>query len=205
MSLLQLDSTSSDDAARGESFTRGTSHLVLAAIAAAVLVILTVAIVVIVDHKPPAVVGEIVSVWVHPVHTETTGLDANGDPMPKESFDQVLVFVQVKLKNQTDHPITLQSIQVNATLDGVIHNSYASSVGKYEQLFIAYPELVPYKSSGLSPEAVFNAGQSHEGTIVSAFRISKQQWDARKDLNFAFNFLYQPVLVLTPHSAIIER
>ena len=42
-------------------------------------------------------------------------------------------------------------------------------------------------------------------TFVSSFRITKQQWDARKDLNFTFAFQYQPSLVLTPHSAITEQ
>ena len=48
-------------------------------------------------------------------------------------------------------------------------------------------------------------GQSVDGTFVSSFRLTKQQWDARKDLNFTFAFQYQPSLVLTPHSAITEQ
>jgi hypothetical protein len=44
-----------------------------------------------------------------------------------------------------------------------------------------------------------------EGTIVSAFRMTKEQWDARKNLNFTFAFSYQPSLNLAPHDAIIEQ
>jgi hypothetical protein len=35
--------------------------------------------------------------------------------------------------------------------------------------------------------------------------MSKQQWDARKDLNFTFGFLYQPNLVLAPHTAVTDQ
>ncbi len=35
--------------------------------------------------------------------------------------------------------------------------------------------------------------------------MTKQQWDARKDLNFTFAFRYQPSLVLAPHTAVIEQ
>jgi len=48
-------------------------------------------------------------------------------------------------------------------------------------------------------------GQTVEGTIVSAFRMSKPQWDAGKDLSFTFAFEYQPSLVLAPHSAVIVQ
>ena len=66
MSLLQQDSTSVDDAARGESLTRGTSHVVWAAIVATVVVSIAIAIYVIVEQKPPVATGEIVAVWAHP-------------------------------------------------------------------------------------------------------------------------------------------
>jgi len=35
--------------------------------------------------------------------------------------------------------------------------------------------------------------------------MSKQQWDARKNLSFTFAFQYQPSLVLAPQSAVIEQ
>jgi hypothetical protein len=35
--------------------------------------------------------------------------------------------------------------------------------------------------------------------------MSKQQWDAGKNLNFTFAFQYQPSLVLTPRAAVIVR
>jgi hypothetical protein len=205
MSLLQQNSPELDDAARGEELTRGTSHVVLATVTATVLVTIAIVVYALASQKPLAASGEIIQMWAHPVHNTTTGFDANGAAMAKESFDQVLVFAQIRLKNQSQTPLYLRSIQTNTTLDDAIHSSYAASTPDYERVFIAYPELTALRGTALSPEVTLAPGQSQEGTIVSAFRISKQQWDARKDLNLTFNFRYQPSLVLTPHVAITEQ
>jgi hypothetical protein len=58
---------------------------------------------------------------------------------------------------------------------------------------------------GLPLSLSLDPGQSVDGTFVSSFRLTKEQWDQRKDLNFTISFRYQPVLVLTPKTAIIER
>ena len=103
MSLLHQEEL--DDAARGEELTRGTSHVVIAAIVAGLVMCIAIAIYVIAGQKPPFATGEIEAIWAHPQHTETSGLDANGMPMPKESVDQVMVFTTVKLHNMTDHSL----------------------------------------------------------------------------------------------------
>lgn len=206
MSLLHQDSPDETDAAaRGEDYTKGSSHFVWATIIAAVVVTIVIAIYVIAGQKPPAATGEIVQVWVHPLHTETSGFDANGAPKPKESFDQVLVFARVKLHNQSKQPLFLHQILTNAALDDGIHSSYAAIKADYERVFLAYPELAPLHGKALPSETTIDPGQTLEGTIVSAFRLSKQQWDARKDLNFTLAFQYQPSLVLAPHAAVIEQ
>jgi hypothetical protein len=206
MSLLHQDSPEEiDDAALGEELTKGSSHVVWASIIAAVLVTILIAVYVISGQKPPAAAGEIVQVWAHPRHTETSGLDANGAPMPKEAFDQIIVFAQVKLHNQSQQPLFMHSIMTDATLDDGIHTSYAAMPAEFERVFQAYPELAPLHGKPLSPETTIAPGQTQEGMVVSAFRITKQQWDARKDLNFAFTFGYQPKLVLAPRTAVIEK
>jgi hypothetical protein len=35
--------------------------------------------------------------------------------------------------------------------------------------------------------------------------MSKQQWDARQDLNFTFALRYQQSLVLAPHAAVTDQ
>jgi hypothetical protein len=205
MSLLQQDSSKLDDAALGEEFTKGSSHVVWASVIAAVLVTAAIAIYVIVGQKPPAAIGEIEQVWVHPQHTESSGFDANGEAMAKESFDQVYVFSLVKLHNQSKEPLFLHNIMTNLKLDDGIHSSYAATAADYDRVFLAYPAMPVPHGKGLPLAMTLEAGQTVEGTIVSAFRMSKQQWDAGKDLSFTFAFQYQPSLVLTPQTAVIVQ
>ena len=206
MSLLQQNSNELDDAAKGEELTRGTSHVVLAAIIATVVVAIAIAVYVIAEQKPPVATAEIVAVWAHPQHIETSGLDASGAPMPKQIVDEVLVFAHVKLHSQVNHPLTLSNVLTNATLDDGIHSSYAATRSDYDRIFIAYPDLTVPHGPGLSPlDTTLNPGQTVEGTIVSAFKVSKQQWDARKKMDYTFAFRYQPKLVVTPEVPVIEQ
>jgi hypothetical protein len=205
MSLLRQDSPQLDDAARGEELTKGSSHLLWTSLIAVVVVSAAIAVYVITGQKPPAATGDIEQVWVHPQHTETSGFDANGAPMPQESADQVYVFALVKLHNQSDKPLFLHNILANATLDDGIHSSYAATASDYDRVFLAYPNMPVPHGKALSPQTTIDPGQSAEGTIVSAFRLTKAQWDARKDLNFTFGIQYQPELVLAPHSPITDQ
>jgi hypothetical protein len=205
MSLLHQDSPQEiDDAARGEEF-RGTSHVLWSSLLATVLVAVAVAFYVLAGHKPPVASGEIVQVWAHPNHVVTSGLDANGEPMAKESFDQVLVFARVKLHNESKNPLVLEDVLANARLaDGILSVS-AGSAGQFDEVFLAYPELAALHSHAFSPRATLAPGQSVEGTAFWVFRRSKQEWDARQDLNFTFKFQYQANLVLAPHTAVMEQ
>jgi hypothetical protein len=206
MSLLKQDSPETlDDAARGEELTKGSSHFALAGIIAALLIAAAVAVLVIASEKPPAASGEILQVWAHPMHTETSGFDANGEAMAKQSFEQVLVFARVKLHNRGDHPLFLHQILTNATLEDGIHTSFAASAADYDRLFIAYPDLAALHIAALSPQTTLDPGQTQEGMVVSAFRLSRRQWEARKDLSFTFAFQYQPSLTIAPRAAVIER
>jgi hypothetical protein len=205
MSLLNQDTEEVDDAALGEEFTKGSSHVIWAAVIATVVVSAAIAIYFIVGQTKPAVTGDVVAVWAHPQHTETSGFDANGAPMPKESFDQVLVFTEVKLHNQSKQPLFLLNVLSNAKLADGIHSSYAASQVDYERVFLAYPGIPVPHQTPLSLTLELDPGQTVDGTFVSSFRLTKEQWDARTDLNFTLNFRYQPGLVLTPHGPITEQ
>ncbi len=206
MSLLQQNAAALDDAGLGEELTRGSSHVVWATIAAAVVVSIAIGTYIYVERAPIVSSGEIVAVWAHPQHTETSGLDANGAPMPKEEVDQVMVFTQVKLENHTNHPLYLVNILTNATMADGIRSSYAANEGDYQRIFVAYPNLPVPHNAPLSPlDTTIDPGQTVEGTFVSAFKMTKQEWDARKKLDYTFSFRYQPSLTLTPQVSITEQ
>ena len=206
MSLLHQDSQNDiDDAARGEEFTTGTTNVVWASIAATLLVTLAVAFFVLAGQTPPVAKGEIVQVWAHPNHVVTSGLDASGQPMPKQSFDQVLVFAHLKLLNQSKYPLVLEDLLANARFEDGILTVSAGSKNQYDQVFLAYPELAAQRSNAFSPHATLAPGQSVDGTAFWIFRMTRQEWEARQDLNFTLKFQYQPNLVLTPHKAVMEQ
>lgn len=204
MSLLQQDSEQLDDAAKGESFTKGSSHVVWAAIAATVLVTLVIAAYVITGQKPPPATGQVVAVWAYPHHAESSGFDASGEQIAKESFDQMLIFADVRIHNQSNVPLFLNSSMANLTLPDGIHSSYAAPPSEYERVFIAYGNIPVPHGPALPLQTTIQPGQTLEGTMVASFRINKQQWDARKALDFTFGFRYQPTLKLAPKTAVIN-
>lgn len=206
MSLLHQEAPDQlDDAARGEEFTKGTSHVVIAAVVATVVVSIAIAVYFITGQTKPVVSGDVIAVWAHPMHVESKGYDANGAPMPKESFDQVYVFTQVRLKNETKGPLFLSNAMANATLPDGIYSSYAASATDYDRVFLAYPGMPVPHNKPLALDTTIDPGQTVEGTIVSAFKFTREQWDSRKDLNFTLSFRYQPNLVLKPTVAIQEQ
>jgi hypothetical protein len=204
MSLLQQNSQDQDDAARGEEFTKGTSHVLLASVVAAVLVIIAIFLYARLGEKPPPSSGEVSNVSAHLIHRETSGFDAGGAAMPKDSFDQVLLFAHVKLHNQGKDALFLHQVMANVTLDDGVHTSYAAVPNEYERVFQGYPELAPLHGTPLAIEQTLQPGQTVEGDILAAVRLTKPEWDARKGLDFTFGFRYQPILKLIP-TAVTDR
>jgi hypothetical protein len=202
MSLLQQDSK---DQAPGEAYTRGTSHVVIATVIATVLVSIAIAVYIFMGEKPPASTGEIIDVWAHPMHTETSGWDANGAAIPKEEIDQVLLFTHVRLHNQSKQAIFLHQIVANATLNDGIHSSYAATPTDYERIFKAYPQLAQWHATPMSPDLTLQPGETKEGTFVCSYRVTKADWEARKSLDYSFNFQYLAALTLSPKGAVTER
>jgi len=205
MSLLdQEPGQKIDDFSRGESYTKGSSHIVWASLAAAMLVTVVIAAYVLSGEKPPAASGEIVQVWAHPQHVESSGFDANGAPMAKEGFDQVLIFAHVKLHNRSENPLLLQDVLANAKLgDGTLSVS-AGSTAQYEEVFLASPELAALRANALSPRQTIAPGEKVDGNVFWAIRITQREWEARQGLNFTVIFQYQPKLVLAPPAAVTE-
>ncbi len=204
MSLLQVNNDELDEAARGEDISKGNSHMLDAAIVAAIVVSVLIALFVLVFATQPKApyTGEVLNVWAYPLHTQTKGFDANGQPVPVENFDRILVFANVNLHNQSDHPLMLKEVLTNVKLNDGIHSSFAASETDFQRLFVAYPQLASLSSNPLNIAATLQPGQTVSGTIFSSLSMTKEQFDARKDLNFSFAFRYQPIFELTPKDPV---
>ena len=201
MGLLQQESRE----AAGESYTKGTSHVIIATVIAVVLVSAAVTVYIVAGEKPPASTGEVLDVWAHPMHTETSGYDANGASIPKEEIDQLLLFTHVRLHNQGKQPIFLHQVLANLTLPDGIHSSYAATTADFERVFKAYAQLQQWHSPPISPDLTIQPGETKEGTFVCSFRMTKADWETRKGLGYTFNFQYLPALTLEWKGAITER
>jgi len=205
MSLLQQNSQEQDDASRGEELTKGTSNALLASVIAAVLVSVAIFLYIKLGEKPPVAAGDVSNVQAHLMHRETAAFDAAGAAMPQERFDQVLVFAHVKLHNQSKMPLFLHQAMMNLTLDDGIHTSYVATPTDYDRAFKGYPELAPFHGSPLPSEATIDPGQNLEGDILASFRLTQQEWSARKGLDFTFGFRYQPLLKVSPAGAVMDK
>lgn len=205
MSLLQQNSEELDDAARGEELTKGSGNALMASVIAAILVSLAIFLYIRLGEKPPPAVGEVTNVTAHLIHRETAALDAAGAAMPQEKFDQVLVFAHVKLRNQSKQPLFLHQAMANTTLDDGIHTSYVATPTDYERAFKGFPELAPFHGNALPFEPTLQPGQTIEGDVLTAFRLEKPEWDARKNLDYSFGFRYQPVLKVAPTGPVVDR
>ena len=208
MSLLQIQNDPAhehDASSAGEDLAKGSSYLLWTTLAAFIVVSLGIIGFWFAIHRPPIAVGDVTQVWSHEVHTLNTPTDANGVQSAGEVFDQVLVFANLHLKNQSDKPIILKDLLTNATFDDGIHSSYAATALDFDRIFIAYPELKDLHGKPLVRDTVLQPGQSLDGEIISSFHVSKQQWAAHKDLNFTIQLKFHPDLVLTPKGPVVEQ
>lgn len=205
MSLLQQNSQEQDDAARGEEFTKGTSNALMASVIAAVVVVIAIFLYVKLGEKPPVATGEVTRVLGHQMHRETAAFDAAGAAMAQEKFDQMLVFAHVKLHNQSKVPLFLHQAMINVTLADGILTSYVATPTDYERAFKAYPELASFHGNPLPSEPTIQPGQDLEGDLLASFRMSKQDWDARKGLDFTFGFRYQPPVKIAPSGPVTDQ
>ena len=208
MSLLQIQNDpvhEHDASSEGEDLAKGSSYLLWTTLAAFVVVSIGITLFLMANHKPPVAAGEVTQAWAHGVHTLSTPMDANGVQAPTEQFDQVLVFANIRVRNQSDQPIVLKDMLTNATFDDGVHSSYAAGAVDFDRIFIAYPNLKGLHGKPLIRETSVQPGQVLDGMMISSFHVTQQQWAARKDLNFTIQFKFHPDLVLTPKGPILEQ
>jgi hypothetical protein len=208
MSLLQIRETSvfpAEDQPSGEDYTKGSSHIIWASLAAFIVVSVAITLFLLANKKPPVSAGAVTQVWAHEVHTLNTPVDAAGVQTAGQVFDQVLVLANLQIRNQSDQPIVLKELLSNATFDDGPHSSYAATATDYDRIFIAYPELKGLRSKTITRDNVIQPGQEVDGQIISSFHVSKEQWAAHKDLSFTVQFKYHPDLLLVPATPIIQQ
>ena len=179
-----------------------TSKAWFPAVGAFVFVVLAIGAYVYFNNKPPVHAGEVLSVNIFPIHRELSTGPANGAGEKGitgqgDTFDEVIVLVDARIKNQTDIPLFLHDMWAVVDLPGEEEQrSLAASQTDFAKVFIAYPSLKPLQKDPLPRDLTLAPGQQVEGMMIFSYQISKAQWDARSGLDITMTFQHQKPLLL---------
>jgi hypothetical protein len=166
-------------------------------IAAVVIVAAATAAYVYFARVPTPYTGQVLSVNVYPIHrdfsepTTTQGIGGQN-----ETFDEVLVLADVRIKNVAKIPLYLHDMWVDTSFPGETDRSSAASASDFDKVFVAYPDLRQYQKAPLLRDITIQPGQQVEGMMVFNYQMNKAQWDARTGMDITLDFIHQNPLVL---------
>ena len=106
-----------------------------------------------------------------------------------------MVLLQVTLRNVGSRTLYIKNIKVNLKTDQELSDDAASPID-YDRYFTAYPDLKEHVTQPLLVEMKIPPGGEQKGTVVVSFPVTKEQFDARKDLNVTIEPYDQNPIVL---------
>ncbi len=147
---------------------------------------------------PPTTAGQIVSLDVFPIHNVSGGgIIAGGVNGQPETFDEVIVLANVKLKNLTKAPEHVFDLDSYLYVPGgTIYENGPAGQKNFERAFMAYSQMVPKKGPELRRDTVIQPGQVVSGQLLLHYPITEQQWESRKGLHIVVSWESQNNLVL---------
>jgi hypothetical protein len=180
------------------SDTRSGNNAWLVVLVAFVIVVAAIGAYVYFDQKPPVHAGQVLSLDVYPIHRElnSNGPATEGLQGQSETYDEVLVFADVRVENHTSIPLFLHDMWAILDLPDGLQRSTAASPADFAKVFAAYPDLAHLKKDPLPRSLTLTPGQKVDGLLVFNYQINKAQWDARNGLDIYFSFLHQKPLIL---------
>ena len=95
----------------------------------------------------------------------------------------------------------MKSINANLKTDQGDLPDTAASPSDYDRYFVAYPDLREHATQPLTVETKIMPGAEQKGTVLVAFPVAKEQFDARKDLNVTVVPYDQNSIVLREQSS----
>jgi hypothetical protein len=193
------------EARMSEEMNSGKRTLLIV-LAATVIVIAMIGVYVYLGEKPPVSTGEIVKLDITPIHSEMrVGTPGQGTGGGTETYDQLFVLVQARIRNQTNIPLFLHDMWGKLTTsDDIEQQSLNASRTDFQQVFAVYPQMAQYKQAPLQRDITIEPGQSVEGLMIFHYPITKDQWDARHGFKAGISFLHQKDLVL-PWPATVNK
>lgn len=103
----------------------------------------------------------------------------------------VLASVQISVKNISKKPLFLKNVRVTVrTSKGEFHDDFAP-VSDFERYFQAYPDLRQHSTQGLARDTRIAPGEQASGTVIVAFPLSKDAFEARQATSATVSFYDQ--------------
>lgn len=153
-------------------------------------------------YKGPVHSGQLVSMTVYSIHRDLpTGGPLGAVDGGSNTYDEVIVLANVKIKSTTQLPLYLNDMWGDLTLhNGTTKESLAAGSSDFGKVFVAYPKLVSAEKTPMPQGITLQPGQEIDGQMIFSYPVSKQDWDARQGFTVTVNFTNQKPLVL-PSSA----
>ncbi len=152
------------------------------------------------SRKPPTSSGAVTRLEIVPVHVQSSRSLAPGQEGQvggsEEIFDQVVVAVQLGIKNATDRPMYINDIEAKLATDQKEYSDEAAPAGDYERLFQAYPTLKQNAIPPFKSETKMAPGEKQDGMAIFSFPVTKDVWDKRKSFKVTVNIYDHAPLVL---------
>jgi hypothetical protein len=149
------------------------------------------------NREPIPYTGQVVSVNAYPIHRDLTSkTTTQGIGGQNETYDEVIVLADVRVKDVAKIPLFLQDISATANLPDESDTSTAASAPDFQNVFLAYPDLKQYQKAPLPRDLTLQPGQEAEGQMVFNYEINQAQWNSRTGMDINLSFLHHPPLVL---------
>lgn len=169
----------------------------LIVIVAVVIVIAAIAAYVYFGRTPVPYQGKILSVNVYPIHhdmSEPTTTEGVGGQ--NETYDEVLLFVNVSVKNTAKVPLYLRDMWAVVDLPDENEKSSAVAHDDFSKVFLAYPETKQYEKPPLERDITLQPGQQATGLMIFNYQITQKQWDSANGLSVSLSFHNQNPMVM---------
>lgn len=170
---------------------------VVIVIIAVVVVLGAIAAYVYFGREPVPYQGRILSMNVYPIHRNLTqGTTTEGIGGQNETYDEILLFANVSVKNTAKIPLHLQDVWSNINLPDVDEHSEAVSQADFKKVFIAYPDTRQYEKPPLPPNLTLQPGQQAQGMVIFSYQITQKQWESAKTMSVSLGFVDQNPMVM---------
>ena len=178
---------------RGSALTAAVSVLAGLGIIAAVIFALYYYL-----TPAPVANGQVLSLDVVPIHNVSGGgIIAGGISGQPETFNEIMVFANVALKNTGKVPIHLIDMDAYVYVPGgTIYQNGAASQKNFNRVFMAYPNLKSKEGKPLLRDTTPQPGQQTTGQLIFHYPFTLKQWQSHTKIHLVFTWTHQPNLVI---------